>query len=105
MCFCKKVESVGVFFVKKKVDFNAGCIMYSISIFILLIGGAYAPPAYWPVPSLYSQPARPPLKCPFLWGDLEPHLVQGFLGLLESAHQTASRSVRPFLHRPRYIDR
>jgi len=105
MCFCKKVESVGVFFVKKKVDFNAGCIMYSISIFILLIGGAYAPLCLLACPFTLQSAGTPPLKCPFLWGDLEPHLVQGFLGLLESAHQTASRSVRPFLHRPRYIDR
>ena len=54
--FCKNVENDGVFvkkvenrgcFVKKSGPFlNAGCIMYSISIFILrytYLGGAYVP--------------------------------------------------------------
>jgi len=53
--FCKKSGKWGVFFCKKSEPFlNAGCIMYSISIFILHFtysGDAYvpnAPPAYGP---------------------------------------------------------
>jgi len=62
--FCKKMENGGVFvkkvknrgyFVKSGPFLNAGCIIYSISVFYFtfyLIGGAYAPnapsPAYGP---------------------------------------------------------
>jgi len=38
---------------------------------------------------------RHPLsKCPFPWGDLDPHLIHGSLGPPESTSQTASRSVQ-----------
>jgi len=37
-------------------------------------------------------------NCPFSLGDLDPHLICGSLGPPESALQTASRSVHPFLH-------
>jgi len=54
--YCKKVENGECFFVKSGPFLNAGCIMYSISIFYftfyLFGGGAYAPnappPAYGP---------------------------------------------------------
>jgi len=36
--------------------------------------------------------------CPFPWIISTPYLIHGFLGPLESAPQTASRSVQPFLH-------
>jgi len=39
----------------------------------------------------------PPQNCPFSWGDLDPHLIHGSLGLPESLRQTASRLVWPFL--------
>jgi len=37
-----------------------------------------------------------PQNCPFPWGDLDPHLIHGFLGPPESSAQMASRSVQPF---------
>ena len=46
MFFCKK-SGEWVFFVNSGPFLNAGCIMYSISIFYFtyyLFGGAYAPP-------------------------------------------------------------
>jgi len=46
--FCRKKVENGVFCKKSKPFLNAGCIMYSISIFILHfthLGGAYAPNA------------------------------------------------------------
>ena len=36
-------------------------------------------------------------NCPLPWGELDPHLTYGSLGLRESPTQTASRSVQPFL--------
>jgi len=38
-----------------------------------------------------------PQKCPFAWGDLDPHLIHSFLGPPESTSQTVSQSVQPFL--------
>jgi len=38
-----------------------------------------------------------PQNYPFLWGDLDPHLMYDFLGPPESSTQTASRSVQTFL--------
>jgi len=38
-----------------------------------------------------------PQECPFLWEDLDPHLIHGSLGPLKLQSQTASRSVQPFL--------
>ena len=37
-------------------------------------------------------------NCPFPWEDLDTHLIHDFLGQSKSTIQTASRSVRPFLH-------
>jgi len=57
----------GCFFVKSGPFHNAGCIMYSISIFyftLYLFGGAYAPnapPAYGPGPPA-SRVAMPPFR-------------------------------------------
>jgi len=44
----------------------------------------------WLTPSL--------LKLPLPMGDVEPHLIHGSFGPSKSSTQTASRSVRPFLH-------
>ena len=69
--FCKKVKNGGcfvkksgkwVFFCKKSGPFlNVGCIMYSISIFILhftYLGGAYAPNAPPPTGLYITQRMR-----------------------------------------------
>jgi len=40
----------------------------------------------------------PPKNCPFPWGNLDLHLVNGSLGPPESSTQTASWSVQTFLH-------
>ena len=45
--FCRKVEN-GVFFVKRRPFLSAGSIMYSISIFYILLIWQNAPPAYGP---------------------------------------------------------
>jgi len=45
----------------------------------------------------WAIPPLPPQNCPFPWGNLDPHLIHGFLGLPESSTQTASWSVHPFL--------
>ena len=37
-------------------------------------------------------------KCPFPWGRLHPYQIHGSLDPPNSAFQTASRSVQPFLH-------
>ena len=50
------------------------------------------------IPILYSGPLiPPPQNFPFPWGDLDPHLIRGFLIALELSAQTASRSVQQFL--------
>jgi len=60
--------------------------------------------------SVYSSPFHPILcftmlfnrpdtqKCPFSWGRLHPHQIHGSLDPTNSASQTASQSVQPFLH-------
>jgi len=40
-----------------------------------------------------------PKNCPFAWGDLDPHLVNGYLDPPESTTQTASQSVDPSIFR------
>jgi len=47
--------------------------------------------------SLQSVPIFAP-NCPFLWGDLDPHLTHDSLGPSKPITQTASRSVQPFLY-------
>jgi len=49
-------------------------------------------------PILYHGMAPSPLlNCTFPWGDLDPHLIHGYVGLPKPTHQTTSRSVQPFL--------
>jgi len=55
-------------------------------------------------PGMSFPPKRHTLSsqnCPFVWGDLDPYPVHGFVGPPESTPQTASRSVQPFLHSSR----
>jgi len=48
--------------------------------------------------SLYIRVGRPfPLKVDPFYGDLDPHLIHGFVGPPESSTQMTSRSVDPFL--------
>jgi len=47
----------------------------------------------------YNRPANVPQNCPFRWGIWTPHLKHGSFDPNESAPQTESRSVRPFLNR------
>jgi len=45
-----------------------------------------------------------PQNCPFLCGDLDPHIIRGSPGQLASKSQTASRSAQPTLHSSRQSD-
>jgi len=49
-----------------------------------------------PYTLLWLAPFRP-RNCPFLWENMDPHLIRGFLAQPEPTTQTASRSVQPFL--------
>jgi len=50
-------------------------------------------------PCIYLTNGRPfPSKLSLSVGDLNPHLIHGFLTQPESSTQTASPSVQPFLH-------
>jgi len=101
--FVKKWKMGGVF-CKKKLTSTQGALC-TVSVFLFYLLGARTHPLPTGLSLHFTVSRHAPLSiAPFSGGDLEPHLVQGFLGLLESAHQTASRSVHPFLHRPRYID-
>ena len=57
--------------------------------------------------SLYFTIGRPspPLNIDASHGDLDAHLIHGFLGPAESSAQTPSRSVEPFLQGSLYCDR
>ena len=48
-------------------------------------------------PFPYDGAPLPSSKLPLPMGDLDPHLIHGYLGPPESKSQRASRSVQPFL--------
>jgi len=49
------------------------------------------------IPILYNGTPLPPSKLPLPIRDLDPHLIHGSLGPLESSTQMISHSVQPFL--------
>jgi len=77
--FCKKVENLECFFVKSGPFLNAGCIMYSISIFILHFTyfGGVVRTQRTPLPSGLWWICRILLPPPaFLRGPIGLHIVQ-----------------------------
>jgi len=67
---------------------NPNGISIGLAVFVQMTAESHYT-LQWDAPS--------PSKLPLLMGDLDPHLIHGSLGSLESSTRAASRLVQPFL--------